>query len=190
MTTREIQRRIIVERYRRAFVLPNFTPRHWFECDVFELTKSGFFTEYEIKISASDFYADATKVRGRLTGEHPNFERVEESKHSLLASNHQNGPTRFFFVIAASMTHNGSLGIVPVVRIPEWAGLIHATPNPNRRAPHNVSLTVIRSAPRLHTTKIDPKVKEHAQGIAYWRFQSLFLYGKEQPQLELNSLTV
>lgn len=45
----------------RDLVMPNYTPKKWFECDVMAVTKAGYLEEYEIKLSASDFKADAKK---------------------------------------------------------------------------------------------------------------------------------
>jgi hypothetical protein len=59
MNAREIQQRLIVERYRRGICVPNYTPKDWWECDVFELTPAGYFREYEIKMTVADFRADA-----------------------------------------------------------------------------------------------------------------------------------
>ena len=46
--------------------MPNYTPRDWWECDVFCVSKAGYFTEYEIKLTAQDFRADAQKQATRL----------------------------------------------------------------------------------------------------------------------------
>ena len=56
-----IQKTLMRERFRRSFVLPNYTPHAWWESDVFEITAAGYFVEYEVKISVSDFKADAKK---------------------------------------------------------------------------------------------------------------------------------
>lgn len=59
----------------RSFVIPNYTPSGWFESDIFELTKSGYFREYEIKMSLSDFRADAVKAREKTI-----FERGSDGR--------------------------------------------------------------------------------------------------------------
>jgi len=61
ITARDIQRALILPRYRQSTVMPNYTPRGWWECDVFELTKAEMFVEYEIKLSRADFRADRNK---------------------------------------------------------------------------------------------------------------------------------
>jgi hypothetical protein len=42
-------------------LIPNFYFNGFYEMDVFKLSKSGYVTEYEIKISRSDFFADFKK---------------------------------------------------------------------------------------------------------------------------------
>lgn len=49
VTAREIQRHIMRQRFQKSFILHNFTPSQWFECDIFEVTGNGYFIEYEIK---------------------------------------------------------------------------------------------------------------------------------------------
>ena len=38
MTARDIQARLLVDRYKRSLCIPNYTPARWWECDVFEVT--------------------------------------------------------------------------------------------------------------------------------------------------------
>lgn len=42
-------------------IIPNFYINSWYEMDLFKMTKSGFVTEYEIKIRRSDFFNDFKK---------------------------------------------------------------------------------------------------------------------------------
>lgn len=180
MTERDIQRALILDRYRRSFVLPNYTPKNWFECDVFEITKADYFIEFEIKLTASDFKADAKKYNSRWTGElvDGRFQMLHENKHDLLGTGAVCGPNRFFYVLAATETDSGPTGIIPVERIPQWAGLIYATERPGYSPPWNIRLQTVRSAPRLHQQAVCPQVRQHAQGISYWRFHKLFLHNK------------
>lgn len=171
MTARDIQRRLISDRYHRNFVLPNYTPKDWFECDVLEITRAGLAIEYEIKLSASDFRADQAKRKeewqwsdSKQTGEYV----VTGNKHQLLSEKDTRGPSRFWFVLACP---DGP--IVPDDQIPAWAGIIHARPDPDLR--HHCWLEYVRPAPKLHRTKIQTAVKDHAQSVCYWRFIRLFL---------------
>jgi RNA polymerase primary sigma factor len=38
-----------------AVLLPNYTPDKWHECDVFGVTRAGYFHEFEIKLTRADF---------------------------------------------------------------------------------------------------------------------------------------
>ena len=62
MNAERITAAILRERWRKLR-LPRYTPKGWWECDVFELTTSGYFREYEIKTSLSDFRNDAKKFK-------------------------------------------------------------------------------------------------------------------------------
>jgi hypothetical protein len=165
MTARHIQRRIMWEQYRRNFVLPNYTPLHWWECDVFSVTKSGFFHEFEIKLSASDFRADAGKERRDFDWN----KRV--NKHQLLSANDTRGPCVFWFVMP--------LDLVPLEQVPTWAGVIWAIPTGKtyKLGSHlNPALRLGRRAPRLHKTKLDPRILARARESCYWRYHSALNY--------------
>ena len=161
MTARDIQRRIIWDGYRRNFVLPNYTPIGWFECDVFELTKAGFFREYEIKISRSDFVADAKKLRQRWE----DGWKPPEKKHDLLANQHLRGPSRFYFCTPE--------GLICRTMIPDWAGWITFSHQPNRSFPWSVHPYIERQAPVLHRCKALPELRSRALESVYWRFHTL-----------------
>lgn len=169
----------MADRYRRSFVLPNYTPSNWWECDVFQVSEAGYFREYEIKLSRSDFLADAKKVREHWDGNqsHP-FKYVKKLKHESIG--HPEGPQQFYYVCPR--------GMVKESEVPAWAGFIEVLERPHyHRAPWNVSEFTVRKAPKLHKQKLDPKVVERARGTHYWRFNSLFIYGKlsdESPNVE------
>lgn len=165
----DIKQALISERYRRSFCLPNYTPREWFECDVFELTASGFMREYEIKLSKSDFVADRTKsknswqvVDGRFT------KTIQHNKHEQLALRWVKGPSRFTFVYPA--------GLLALTDIPEWAGAIECTQLEGYTPPARVRLRVVRPAPQLHRSKACPSIRDHARSVCYWRYLSLLLH--------------
>lgn len=155
MNEKMIQRRLMLDRYRRSFVLPNFTPPEWFECDVFEITESGYFREYEIKLTLSDFRADAEKRRRKFN--YQTQVQTDLVKHEMLRVGDVRGPTRFSYVAPK--------GLLTDI-VPAWAGLIEV--EPNRMIP-----VVAKPAPLLHRQKIDPKVRSYAEGICYWRLHDL-----------------
>lgn len=145
----------------RDLIMPNYTPRNWFECDVMAVTKAGYLEEYEIKLSASDFKADTKKEsRGKWTYITNKFEEIgKKNKHKELQNKSPDGPSRFWFVVS----HN----IVDKIEIPEWAGLKVAY-NFNKNG--NLYLKELKKAPKLHTNKIDDKIVEHAKSVCYWRY--------------------
>jgi hypothetical protein len=146
-----IQRAIMAGRWQKHFMLSNYTPLDWFEADCFEITKSGYFVEWEIKISLADFKADRHK-------EDKYFKNGK--KHDRLLARDIKGPTRFYYVAPE--------GMIKPEDLPPWAGLWEAVlgTGPGRTTAH-IGETV--AAPRLHKTKLDPKVREHALGVCYWR---------------------
>lgn len=192
MTSRDIQRRLIVERYRRAFCLTNYTPSGWFECDVWSVSDAGYASEFEIKLTLADFKADGDKVKDtrwrHWKWNNPNWKGdvpPEIRKHDLLKQREVRGPSRFWFVVAARQVNSGTIGVVPTCQIPEWAGLIHAWPT-GHSSPWTVRVEVVKEAPRLHNVKVDEKVLAHARGVCYWRMHNLFLHGK-MPQTEVEA---
>lgn len=180
MTARQIIRGLCFSRYRVSFVLPNYTPGKWWECDVFEVTKNGYFVEYEVKLTRSDFLADARKgTTGHKNDGDPNCNHlyvsdgrgwkcrdcggknrkvVTETKHSLLAAGSTRGPCRFWYVVPA--------GLVKLDEIPTWAGLIEVGESSGIWIHER---TIIR-APQLHRAKLDDGRGQHRFESCYWRY--------------------
>lgn len=50
------------------WIMPNFTPKTWWECDIFSVNDNGMMYEHEIKLSVQDFRADFKKTRERWKG--------------------------------------------------------------------------------------------------------------------------
>lgn len=152
--------------FRQSFFLPGYTPSGWWECDVFEVTKAGYFREYEIKTSRGDFFRDAAKA---MPAPYPlraaafasgSPEPTGPRKHDRLAAGDPRGPSRFWYVVPA--------GLLMLDEVPEWAGLIECDLTGKR-----VTQTVARAAPKLHGEPIDPEVAKHARGVCYYRFHEL-----------------
>lgn len=161
MNARDIQRRLIVERYTRSTVCPNFTPRHWFECDVCEITKAGYFVEYEIKLSRADFAADAKKeMRSWVDGD-----CVTINKHKAIAS--KLGPSRFYFVCPENLIGDFEL--------PSWAGLIYAHERRGVRSPYNITLRTVRAATVLRRAKRE-ELRAQIETSCYYRFMKIFVH--------------
>jgi hypothetical protein len=105
LTEREIQYRLW---YYRAcissnlFVVPNASIWYW-EADLIHVTPSGFATEWEIKLSRSDYRADFKK----------------QFKHQILSGEHQPdcGPKYFYYACPA--------GLIRPNELPKYAGLFY-----------------------------------------------------------------
>lgn len=100
-------------------LLPRYTPKDWWECDLWRLTRAGFVDEYEIKLSVSDFNADAAKVQESRyqynAEEHRMLPTVRRVKHDILKGS-DDGPNRFWYVLPVELVER--------VTIPDYAGLI------------------------------------------------------------------
>lgn len=171
MTGREIIRRMVKARWHDAFCLPNYTPAKWWECDVFELTKSGYVREYEVKVSRADFFADAAKekeVRPRPYG----APAVMERKHDLLTRGDPRGPCQFWYVTPEGMLRPSE--------VPEFAGLIEVSAGSCTTYVNGVFAEAPRiqerefkPAPRLHREKASDDVRKHSLSVCYYRFHEL-----------------
>jgi len=122
-----------------AIIVPNYTPYHWRECDVWRVTDTGYTHEYEIKVSLSDFHADSKKMW----------------KHMALQKGHKYAPSMFWYAAPQ--------GLIPHGALPEYAGLIELG------CSAGMEVQIIKTAPRLHTIKVDAKQIEHATRACYYR---------------------
>lgn len=157
---------VMRERHRRNFCLQRYTPQHWWECDVFEMTKGGSFREFEVKITAKDFQVDKTKkIEPRVYYDSAAANKLVVPpsifKHDQLAKGDPRGPQFFWFVMP--------LDIVAIGEIPSWAGLMIG----EHRGGGWVCSKVVKAAPKLHSQPLDPKIADHARGICYWRMHDL-----------------
>lgn len=164
MKAQDIEARLIVELYRRSFVVPRYCPAEWWECDLFELTASGMWREYEIKLSRADFEADQMKTRRRFNDQ--TGEDVVKNKHDRLADRDPKGPNRFSFVVP--------VGLIEVADCPEWAGLIYVRDRTSHSRPYSCTLEIIKKPPLLHSES-SARLKEHALSVCYYRMNNLYM---------------
>lgn len=164
MTATEIIKTLCRERWIRSFVMANYTPGRWWECDVMEVTKSNLMVEYEVKVSRGDYFADAQKERNVLDWSqgYPWRTSAMERKHDMLAARHVGGPSRFYFVVPA--------GLVKLEEVPEWAGLIEAH---SRERTGRTYIHEIKKAPRLHKEKFPQAALDAAWKTSYYRMHTL-----------------
>lgn len=157
ISERDLQRRLYFDcRSGSALLVPNYTPGGWWECDIFRVTRAGYFYEYEIKLSVADFRNDAKKSRTiypQEFGEPPEVER----KYERLAAKDLNGPACFYYVVPKE--------IEETVRkeLPPFAGLMVM------QRPGSYIKTV-EKAPLLHDKKIEEHKCHHAQSVCVWRY--------------------
>lgn len=114
----------------------NITAVFAFECDILALSKAGISTEYEIKMSRSDFFADFKKGKS--------YSGID--KHFMLQTGERNSgfgwqrtPNRFYFVVPK--------GLVTDEEVPEYCGWIEILPHGE--------VMVRRKAKMLHNGKIN-----------------------------------
>lgn len=154
---------------------PNWTRAKWWEADMFSVTKAGFVSEYEIKLTMHDFRADALKSRD--TGYRWALEQgvkkqiiEREKKHDLLASRDPRCPNRFYYVVPKDM--------LTAEQVPEWAGLIECWEYKRHvqvkgLPPTAVGFRTIKEAPRLHRVKLAEAEKIKLAEMFYWRYWRL-----------------
>lgn len=174
MKAKQIQQALF-EKFGNSSLLmvPNYSPFHWFECDMMRVTKGCFMEEFEIKLSVADFKADALKgpsqheinIRQHLPEGHylkKDFNPL--SKHERLAQGDAFGPRRFWFCMPEEISSK--------VEIPVWAGLISFRPF-GKRVRFSLHGPGFKRAPNLHRHCIPIKVTDHARSVFYWRYWSL-----------------
>lgn len=171
MTAKDIQRALCRDLFQQSFVLPNYTPSNWFECDVFEVTAAGFFREYEIKVSRNDFKNDAKKKKHVSPWVDQKFIEFKGTKHKLLEARDVRGPVQFWFVVPR--------GLVRREEVPNWAGLIEAVEEKwedlGKEHRHVSLVRDVKPAPRLHDAKLESRIRTHANGCCYWRMHRLII---------------
>ena len=158
MTEAKIQNALYWEvRPAARFVVPNYVPGHWWECDLFHVTKAGYGVEHEIKLTKSDFLADFDK-RKRYC--YTTYDEV--NKHDLLSGRAtceqmKTQPNQFWFVLPVDL--------IEQVDVPAYAGVKEVW-----RDGASVSVRTVKPAPRLGRAKVSDEVTKHARGVFYWRF--------------------
>ena len=125
-----------------------------FEADLIEITRSGYAYEYEVKISRSDFKADANK--------HFTVGYFEKTTH--LKSEQTKGGTRvnhFYYVVPRDL--------LTADDVPAFAGLIYANQHETRR----MSFHIIKKAPKLSKDKLGDNIKQKCFLSSYYKFHKL-----------------
>lgn len=167
MTERDLQL-AVVSHWRSSLVVacPNYTPRRWWECDVWGVTKAGYWVEWECKVSRADLRADATKQYGG------------RRKHEVITTD-DDGPSRFWFVVPDELE-------VQPEEVPPWAGL--ATVETGLRWNRT---SIIKPAPllgRRKSTRLEIRLAERRMWFRYWNcLREMNNRGIAEPSEEVES---
>lgn len=145
-------------------VFPN-THLNRYEADIFEVSKSGYLYEYEVKVSHSDFLAEKKKI----------------GKWDKVISGER---TNYFYYLCPE-------GVISPEEVPEYAGLIYVTgifyspmrkmgnyeDQPDWNIPH-IHLRHVKSAPKLSKLKLGNKYMDKLLESTYRRFHSHVIWDK------------
>lgn len=151
MTERDIVRYLYFHYSSHKALMPNFTPMNWWECDLLGITRMGYWREWEVKLSLSDFHADAKKSRGY---------KNRRNKHEQLAARSTDGPNQFWFVTPQDL--------IGTEDVPEWAGLLYASADEDH--PIHGWMEEIRPAPRLHGRKAGEEMNRRIITASIYRY--------------------
>jgi hypothetical protein len=130
--------------------MPRFAPGGWWENDLCAVTKAGYWTEFEIKLSRQDFLKDKAKSSWHYEGIYPNQTKIVENKHELLA-NSERGPARFYYVVGPD--------VATAEDMPPWAGLLifewteYEWARNSRKKDGRWEIKELKKAPRRHARK-------------------------------------
>jgi hypothetical protein len=143
--------------------MPRFTPGDWFENDLCAVTKAGYWTEFEVKLSRQDFLKDKNKNVEKWDGNYPNTAKIVENKHQLLA-NSERGPCKFYYVVGPD--------VATIEDMPPWAGLLALewTKYVDREDDERGywKIVELKKAPRRHARK-DMQVINEIYRAAWYR---------------------
>ena len=133
--------RAIISNFRNGcrFMVPNLQNRYG-EMDMLIVRRSGYAEEFEVKISTSDFRADAKKELKHLAY------RQEYEDDNLFKANALQTirlPNRFSYIAPP--------GIIPLDEVPEYAGLYEVTHTAGRWW----DIKAVKSPPLLHKQKLE-----------------------------------
>jgi hypothetical protein len=147
-------------------VYPNFYLGPW-ECDILEITKSGYTYEYEVKISRHDFNIDGLKHR-----------RGSRKYDVLKAGKRVN---YFSYVVPE--------GLISPEDVPPFAGLVYARGYEQRirisddeeYVRPGVMFSTVKEPQRLKDDKISPEEIDEVNKKIYFRYHKLRLkeYGQK-----------
>jgi hypothetical protein len=137
-------------------IVPNSCLLGW-ESDVVSVNRTGFISEFEIKVSRADFKADAKKARTRLL-----INPIQKS--SLFGDVTHPRPNYFFYVVPENL--------IQPEEVPDYAGLIYVERRVEKYGLYYGLSREVKAAKRLHKEKITEwqhKQLTRALTVRYWR---------------------
>lgn len=148
---------LVLREKRQNKIFPNIFIDRW-ECDLLEITKSGYVYEYEVKISRSDFKADARK------------RTYKQSKADAIKA----GRTNYFYYVVPT-------DLIAIDEIPDYAGLIYVQSYQARfysdekgyYYAERFRFETVKQAPKLSSTKITESRLIKLLESTYYRFHKL-----------------
>ncbi len=162
LTERTIQQILIRDLWSSsALLMPNYQPRHWWECDLYRLTKARYFYEYEIKLTRSDFKADRKKREWHWGRNQEGKWRRQNGRFKLEAiiDASSRGPKQFWYVVPQDL--------IGPEDIPDWAGLMYVRIYGSGRS---LLLHRIRTARSFNRPTVDQAELALARERAYYRY--------------------
>lgn len=141
VTTKDLE--IAVVQYTKSAELRSLRTSLPWECDVLAISKSNLASEYELKITRSDFLADFKKPK------HKKFERGEGGYIS-----------KFWYVVPE--------GLIKKKEVPDYAGLMYY----RKQGKHRI-VTPVKQPKTLRANKIDTKTFRRLYRSMMFRFLKL-----------------
>lgn len=180
MTADEISNIIIQDLVDRQFPIyvKTFFGCSIIEADVFGINNNGYMSEYEVKRSRSDFFADFKKEdKHRRLSQRNTIHVYDEWKKGNKTGNTYERiliPNRFYYACES--------GLINVSEIPEYAGLVYID---------NGKCIEIKPAPLLHRIKIIEKMKNSIAGLFSDKIgKEVYLHDKDRSYFgRLQSIT-
>lgn len=146
ITSKDIQSFILkhwLQEHHNPYTVANFSSGGYGEADVLAISRAGIATEFEIKMSRSDFFADFKKPK------HKYFQR--ENLKGNLQSLYIKLPNKFYFACPK--------GLIKPQEVPEYAGLIYFTKfRLNGQEQPYIEFSYEKKAPYIHRVKVDESI--------------------------------
>lgn len=164
ITSKDIQMFILkhwLEQHHCPYVCSNFSGLGFAEADAIAISKAGIITEFEIKMSRADFFADFRKPKHEVFKS--GMKVLEGNLHGLI----NKYPNKFYFAVPKNL--------VSIDEVPEYAGLIYLNKYSLQTHPGQtfIDFQFVRKAPYIHKMKAeDELIKSIARTLS-----ARFVYG-------------